>query len=213
VVAAAGLRVHVQPEDAAEEVVLEVLAVAAVVALVPVGHVAVGEAGVLVVAVAAVAEGDVEHPVRGPEGERTRVVVGVGVVELKELLLRGGVGAVGVRGGDGVLREDVGVVEGVEGLLAERRAVEDEEAAVLGVVRVEGEPDQPALVVAVLELDEAVREVEEGAPEPLALGRDDPDLAGLVGDEQPAGAVRRLREGHGACALGLRQRGGEEEGD
>ena len=226
VVAALGLGVDINAEDRAEEVVLDVLAVAAVVDLVPVLRAALDEAHILVVTVAAVAEGDVEVAVLRPEGERPGVVVHVRVVHLHQDLLRAQIGHIRVGGGSAELREDVGVVEPVGRALTEGRAVENEEPPIRGVVRVEGEAEEAALVVPVVELDEAIFDVEKRLVEALALGGHDPDLACLVHDEEAAGVVGRLGEGEGVgepvgdereCGLGLGSRrhgeGDEKKGE
>ena len=58
----------------------------------------------------------------------------------------------------------------------------------------EREPEQAALVVALVELDHPVAHVQERRAELLPVRGHDVDQARLVDDEQPAGVVGRLRE-------------------
>lgn len=69
----------------------------------------------------------------------------------------------------------------------ERGAIVDEEPPVPGKLRMKRKAEQSPLVVADAEVDDPVGDIEE-RPE-AAAGVDDPDDAGKVGDEEPAGPV------------------------
>jgi hypothetical protein len=139
---------------------------------------------------AAVAERDVEVAV-GAEGDRTAVVVRLGLVDLEDHPLGVRVRPVG-RGGP-ELRYPARVVPAHRRPVPERGAVVDEEPPVLPELRVEREAEEPALVVAGAEVDDPVGDIEEGL-----IGADDPDDAGEVRDEEPPGPVGggRERDGH-----------------
>jgi hypothetical protein len=96
--------------------------------------------------------------------------------------------AVGIVGGDAELRQVAGVVPVVRGAVAQFGAVVDDEAPVVGEVRVEGDAQQAALVVAGIEVDEAIGEIEERFAGELTVGCR-PYLTGLIGDEESSAAV------------------------
>ena len=103
----------------------------------------------------------------------------VGLVDRQQHLDRGRVGPVRVVGRDRPAL-DPGVAVGV--------GVVDEEAAVLGVVRVEGQAEQPLLAAPRLTRSLMSR---NGSAADLAVP-DDPDRADLLDDEEPAAAVVRV---------------------
>jgi hypothetical protein len=125
-------------------------------------------------AAAAVAEADVELAV-GAEGDVAAVVVGEGLADGEDLEGRRGVGRAGV---GGAVLDDVRVAAGV--------GVVDEEAAVRGVVGVEGHAQQALLVAG---RHEGV-DVEEVTGARAVL--DDGDAAALFGHEEAALARRHL---------------------
>jgi hypothetical protein len=124
--------VHVDSEDVAEQILLDVLSVAAAVVGVPVLDVAESA----VVRRAAIADRQVQVPIP-PERHRSAVVVGLRIVELKEDALRRGIGSVRIRR-DSKLREGGGVVVRRQ---PPRRVVVHEEPAVRRVLWVEGQTE------------------------------------------------------------------------
>jgi hypothetical protein len=186
--------VDVDPEDAPEEVLVDVLAVPAAV-LVPVADVPLDQE-----AAAAVAHPHVEVAVLGAEQDLARVV---GVVRRRDL--EDGVFGVGNPHGEVLgraeLREYLGVGVPLWSPRPRRRAVVEVELPVLAVVRVEGEPEQPALVDhlfvgEVVEVHEPVPDVDERL-QPTPIERVDP--ADLVHHEPTIafrGDFERERGGH-----------------
>ena len=127
----------------------------------------------------------------GPEPERAAAVVELGLLELEHDPLRRRVGAVRVARIDPILAEDVRVIEAGGGG-SQRRPVVDEEPPVGREVRVEGEAEQPALVVVGIS-GTTFADIEEwlAAQGPVAQDR---DRASLVDDERrplPSGAATR----------------------
>ncbi len=129
-------------------------------------------------------EQDVQLAV-GPELQRPGVVVVVGLLDLQQLPHRPGIGAVGVPRVDPVLHHPVGPVLDVR--------VVDEQAAVLQVLRVEGQPQQPLLAVGPRPQGHLAGDVQERRRQ-QRLALQDPDRARLLDDEQPAaGGLARHR--------------------
>jgi hypothetical protein len=121
-------------------------------------------------------------------------VVELRLVDLHQDALRRRVGPVRVGRGDAELRDVAGVVEARRPAGPQRRAVVDEEPAVAGVLRMEREPQQPALVEPRHQRHHPTAQVEERRREQRAVGGQHPDQAGLVGHEQPARPVARRYE-------------------
>ena len=153
-----GTSVDVDPEDLAEERVHPLAVV------------------VRVAARAAVAGRDVQVAV-GPERQRSAVVVRIGLVDPEQDDLAAAVGA--VRAGLGR--------EGRDDRVAFEVRVVDEEARIVGEVRVEGEPEEPAFSAG----RQAVADVEERVAEQLPIAHD-PDLAALLEHEDAPAAVARV---------------------
>jgi hypothetical protein len=132
-----------------------------------------------IAAAAAVAGADVQIAVR-PELEIAAVVIGLARVrDRQQDETAGAVRDVGI-GGD--------VVPGdLDGAVALPRVV-DEEEAVGRVVRMEGQPQEPALATAAGAGRADGGGVEEGGGQDLGAVPD-PDLAGLLHDEQPSRLV------------------------
>jgi hypothetical protein len=80
--------------------------------------------------------------------------------------------------------------EGRDPRVAVRICVVDEDPGVRREVRVERDPEESPLATA----RDPVRDVEESRAGERA-GSDDPDLAALLGDEDPAAAVARVDDG------------------
>jgi hypothetical protein len=171
----AGAEIDVEAQDRGEEIAVDALAV-----------------GVLVVGAALVAEGKVEVAV-GAEGEFAAVVVG-GLVALgKERQLGGGIGEVGIGGGNAVAREAV-VQTGAGG----RRGVEGEpdvEKTVARVVGVEGEGQQALFAGAAA--DEVGEVEEDAAGRGGREGVENEDAAGFLDDKEAVGLAGRGDEGDG----------------
>src|ERR687891_1184069 len=183
--------VYVDPQDVAEQVLLDVLPVAAAVVGVPVLHVAQPD----VVRASPVAEGDVQVAI-GTEGQGAGVVVELRFVDLEQDPLRGGLDPIRISR-HRELGDVAGGVEARPAPLPPRSAVVDEEPSVGRVVGMEREPEQAALVEARLERDHPVADVQERLGEQHPAGGDDPDQARLIHHEQPTRSIGSLHEGHG----------------
>jgi hypothetical protein len=152
-----------------------------------------------VAAAAAVAQGDVEEPV-GPEGETAAVVVREGLGHEQDALLAARIRDVPCRRVRPELG-DVGVAVAV--------GVVDEEAAVLGVTRVEGEAEEAPLPAA----RDAAGDVEEGRRHDRPVPQD-ANAPALLHDEDPAVAggglqVEGLAEAAGHPGGGERRLAGD----
>ena len=170
--------VDVDPQDGAEQRA-EILGVA-----------------IRIVAGAAVAERDIEFAV-GPEGEGAAVVVPERLRHHEQFLLRRRVDAAPVAG-----RPQPGDDRGAR--VVPLRGVIDEALAGVGEPRMEGQAEQPLLVLLV-GVDDAVAEVGEDAARlrTAAAGRrlDHVDDAVLLDHEDPPRAVPRVRHEHRAKRL------------
>ena len=166
----------------------------------------------VVVAAAAVADGEVEEVVRA-EGETAAAVIGLRFVEFEEDPFGGWVGEVGVGGGDAEFGDDGAAVDwvvGGAGGIGGRFHVEDIEPAEawgggVGVGGVEGEAEETAFVVVRGFGDQFGADVEEGDGEEHAIA-EDADGAALFDDERAAGAIA----GVGHCERGEELEVGDE---
>ena len=118
------------------------------------------------------------------------------LVDLEEDALRRRVASVRVRRRHAELRHPGRVVIAGRRTGTERRAVEDEEASVCGVARVERQSEQPALVVLRHERDQPAAHVEERRGQEVAVRGKHADDAGLVHDEAASARIGCRDERH-----------------
>ena len=145
-----------------------------------------------VVGVAAVTGRDVEHAVR-PEADPVTVVIELRPVELRDDALHGSVGLVGIRLRHLELGHDVGVrppQTAIELAAAKRCRVGKVELAVLPVVRVERDAEQPALIEEVVLGHHLRPDVDEWIGQQASPVVDDAHLAVLLDHSHAAGAIR-----------------------
>ena len=160
------LGVDVDPQHLAEEV-LEVLPVAERIVL-----------------LSAVAVGDIEIAI-GAEADRAPFVVPGWVLDAEDLLAARRIGGVGI-----VLRYAVALEDHREG--RRLRGVVDEELAVLRKPRMEGEAEEPFLVLLVGVVD-LLGEVEEHLRR-CRVGAEDVDRPLLLRHEQPSRSIAGVRQ-------------------
>jgi hypothetical protein len=175
----------VDAQDVPEQVVLDVLPVAAVVRRVSVLDVA----ELVVVGPAAVTDGDVQVAIAGPEQQGAGVVVELRLVELEQRPLRRRIRAVRVCRRNAELRDPARVVLTDGPARPQRRAVIDEQASVVGIVRVERQAEETALVERRHQRDDAASQIEERLRPQGALGPQHADRADLIHDEHPVGPI------------------------
>src|SRR5687768_7814882 len=175
--------VDVDAKDVAEQVGLLVLSVPASISGVPILDVAEPH----IIRPAAIAERDVQEIVVA-ESESAAVVIELRLVFLENHALRCGIGYIGIAR-HAELRDPRRAVVTGWSAWTERSGIVNEEAAVLLVLRVERQSEQPAFVKARHEGNHPRPDIEERCGEQHAIAGNNPNLPGLIDDEQPARLV------------------------
>jgi len=165
----------------------------------------------VVIGAASVAQRDVQIAIR-PEREHSAVVVGLRLVDAEDRVARCGINPVRVVGVNQPGGDDALVIHRLTRVQGNRvvsgtghgLAGVGENASVprtgrVDKVRVERQPQQASLVVAGVEAHELAAQVKKRVILQRAI-LEEPNLAGLVQDEQPAAAVARAD-----CQVGRRQ--------
>ncbi len=146
-----------------------------------------------VVGTAPIAERDVEVAI-WPKRNLTTVVIRLRLIHLQQDSLRFRIRLVRIHFRNTELGEMAGVIPSFRRLVPQGSTVVNEEAPVFVELWMEGQAQEPALIVGDVQPHHSLLKIQEGLVQPLPLRRQDPNRTSLIGDEQSPGSVTQRHQ-------------------